>query len=67
VLLDGEDVSGLKPEALAGKGLSLVRQGRTVFPFMTVQENLAMGGWLVGDKARIAERRDAVFAMFPVL
>jgi branched-chain amino acid transport system ATP-binding protein len=67
VSLDGEDVTGLKPETLARKGLSLVRQGRSVFPYMTVQENLDMGGWLVGDKARIAERLDAVFTMFPVL
>jgi branched-chain amino acid transport system ATP-binding protein len=67
VSLDGEDVTGFKPEALARKGLSLVRQGRSVFPYMTVQENLDMGGWLVGDKARIAERLDAVFTMFPVL
>ena len=67
VRLDGEDVSGLKPEALARKGLSLVRQGRSVFPYMTVQENLDMGGWLMADRARLAERREAIFSMFPVL
>jgi len=67
VRLDGEDVTGLKSEALARKGLSLVRQGRSVFPFMTVEENLDMGGWLLGDRARLAERREAIFGMFPVL
>jgi len=67
VRLDGEDVTGLKPEALAQRGLSLVRQGRSVFPYMTVQENLDMGGWLVTDKARRNERLEAVFTMFPVL
>ncbi len=67
VRLDGENVTGLKPETLAQKGLSLVRQGRSVFPYMTVQENLDMGGWLVGDRARRTERLDAVFTMFPVL
>jgi branched-chain amino acid transport system ATP-binding protein len=67
VRLDGEDVTGLKPEALAQRGLSLVRQGRSVFPYMTVQENLDMGGWLVTDKARRTERLEAVFTMFPVL
>ena len=67
VTLDGENVTGLKPEALAQKGLSLVRQGRSVFPYMTVQENLDMGGWLVSDKAQRAERLEAVFTMFPVL
>src|SRR5262249_59249974 len=39
VRLDGEDVSGLKPETPARQGLSLVRQGRSLFPFMTVHEN----------------------------
>jgi branched-chain amino acid transport system ATP-binding protein len=67
VVFDGEDVTGLKPEVLARKGLSLVRQGHSVFPWMTVQENLDLGAWLVPDKARIAERTEAVFTMFPVL
>jgi branched-chain amino acid transport system ATP-binding protein len=67
VIFDGEDVTGLPPEKLARRGLSLVRQGRSVFPFMTVEENLDMGGWLMGDRSRLAERREAVFAMFPVL
>jgi branched-chain amino acid transport system ATP-binding protein len=47
--------------------VSLVRQGRSVFPHMTVQENLDMGAYLVHDRARVRERLDAVFAMFPVL
>jgi len=67
VLLDGEDVTGLKPEALAGKGLALVRQGRSVFPHMTVQENLDMGAYLLRDRRRAAERITSVFAMFPIL
>jgi branched-chain amino acid transport system ATP-binding protein len=67
IFFEGEDVTGLKPEALARKGLALVRQGRSVFPHMTVQENLDMGAYLLRDRRQIAERLDAVFAMFPVL
>ena len=67
VVFDGDDVTGWKPERLAARGLALVRQGRSVFPFMTVQENLDMGAWLVRDRARVAERLEAAFAMFPVL
>jgi len=67
VAFDGEDVTGWKPERLAARGLALVRQGRSVFPFMTVQENLDMGAWLVRDRARVAERLEAAFTMFPVL
>jgi branched-chain amino acid transport system ATP-binding protein len=67
VVFDGDDVTGLRPEALARRGLALVRQGRSVFPYMTVQENLDMGAYLVRDRRRAAERLEAVFAMFPVL
>jgi branched-chain amino acid transport system ATP-binding protein len=67
VVFDGEDVTGLKPERLARRGLGLVRQGRSVFPYMTVQENLDLGAFLVRDRARRVERLEAVFAMFPIL
>jgi branched-chain amino acid transport system ATP-binding protein len=67
VVFNGEDVTGLKPERLAQKGLSLVRQGRSVFPHMTVQENLDMGAYLSKDRSSVRERRDAIFDIFPVL
>ena len=67
IVFGGEDVTGWKPERLAAKGLALVRQGRSVFPHMTVQENLDMGAYLARDRAAAAERLAAVFDMFPVL
>lgn len=67
VLFDGEDVTGIKPEVLARKGLSLVLQGRSIFPFMTVQENLDMGAYLLKDKSIIRSQLDMVFRLFPVL
>jgi branched-chain amino acid transport system ATP-binding protein len=67
ILFQGEDVTGHPPEALAGKGLSLVLQGRSIFPFMTVQENLDMGAYLLKDGHSIRNRLDMVFQLFPVL
>jgi branched-chain amino acid transport system ATP-binding protein len=67
VTLSGEEVTGLLPEHLAGKGLSLVRQGRSVFPYMTVQENLEMGAYLTASRAERQDRTERVFQMFPVL
>jgi len=67
VAFDGEDVTSLTPERRARKGLSLVRQGRSVFHHMTVQENLDMGAYLVREAAQVRTRLEAVFAMFPVL
>lgn len=67
IVFAGEDITGQKPEVLAAKGLSLVRQGRSVFPHMTVQENLDLGAYLSRDRAAVRERLQAVFEMFPVL
>jgi ABC-type branched-subunit amino acid transport system ATPase component len=67
ILFKGEDVTGGKPETLAGKGLSLVLQGRSIFPFMTVQENLDMGAYLLKDGPSVRKRLDIVFQLFPAL
>ena len=67
ILFQGEDVTGHSPERLAGKGLSLVQQGRSIFPFMTVQENLDMGAYLVKDGPLMRRRLEDVFQLFPVL
>ena len=67
ITFQGEDVTHLKPEQLAARGLALVRQGRSVFPHMTVRENLDMGAYLVRDRAAAQERREAAFEMFPFL
>jgi branched-chain amino acid transport system ATP-binding protein len=67
ILFNGEEVSGLHPEKLAQRGMSLVLQGRSVFPFLTVQENLDMGAYLVRDPAAARSRLDLVCHLFPVL
>lgn len=67
ILFQGEEVTGHPPEALAEKGLSLVLQGRSIFPFMTVQENLDMGAYLLKDGTSIRNRLDMVFHLFPAL
>lgn len=67
ILFQGEDVTGHSPERLAGKGLSLVQQGRSIFPFMTVQENLDMGAYLEKDGPSMRSRLEDVFHLFPVL
>jgi len=67
VIFEGEDATGHNPETLAGRGLSLVLQGRSIFPFMTVQENLDMGAYLLKDGPSVRSRLDMVFQLFPAL
>jgi ABC-type branched-subunit amino acid transport system ATPase component len=65
VALDGRDVTGLDPAALAAAGAALVPQRRNVFRTLSVAENLAIGAW--PDRRRASGRRAEVMALFPAL
>ena len=65
VLLDGEDISSLTPQARVARGMAFVPQTDNVFVSMTVQENLEMGAYLRHDD--FTETMEQVFELFPVL
>ncbi|WP_051772590.1 ABC transporter ATP-binding protein [Saccharothrix sp. NRRL B-16314] len=67
IVLDGRDVTGRGPQSLLAAGLSHVLQGHSVFPEMTVGENVLLGAYTVRDKVRVAERVDFVRTLFPVV
>ena len=54
IKLDGREILGMKPEAIARLGLSLVPEGRHVFPQLTVEENLRVGTYMSRDRATLA-------------
>lgn len=63
----GEEIGGLPPHAIVGRGLCHVPEGRMVFSNLSVEENLAMGAYLQTDRAAIREMREYVFEIFPRL
>ncbi len=67
ITLDGQHIAGLRPHVIAGMGLIQVPEGRQIFAELTVAENLALGAWLVSDRAEIARRQDGVLTRFPRL
>lgn len=67
VRLDGAEVSALPSHALLRAGLAYVPQARSLFPKLSVAENLRMGGYLLRDERLLAQRIDEVEAMFPIL
>lgn len=67
VRFDGEDITGKTPQQLLRLGIALLPQLSTVFPEMTVEENLALGMYVVRDKKRIRTRVDEIFDLFPRL
>ena len=69
VRLEGEDLSGVSAAKVVERGISLVPENRLMFPEMTVEENLMVGGFvrLKGEKADLAADKEAVYAHFPSL
>ncbi len=67
ILFDGKRIKGLRTDELVGRGMSLVPEGRRVFPTMTVLENLQMGAYKRNDKAAINKDIDMVLALFTEL
>ena len=67
IFLGERDVSREASDRLLLAGIAYIPQHRSVFPRLTIEENLRMGGYLVRDKAVLAERTAKVLDLFPVL
>jgi branched-chain amino acid transport system ATP-binding protein len=65
VMLAGRDVTDLRPRELLAAGLAYVPQDHSVFPQLTIAENLRMGAYLVDDTALYRSRLEAVLRLFP--
>jgi len=65
VTLDGKDISMLSTQDRISQGLAFVPQTKNVFPSMTVEENLQMGGFIRKDD--ISSTIEEVYELFPIL
>ena len=65
VVLDGEDITALSPQARVAKGMAFVPQTNNIFPSMSVEENLEMGAFLRHDD--INGTMEQVYELFPIL
>ena len=67
VTLFGKDITNLQPELVARKGVGYVPQGRGIFPRMTVNEHLLLGGYLQQDNQKRLKFSKLIFDLFPIL
>ena len=68
VFLNGEDITALSPEKkLKSAGIAYILQDKSVFPQMTVEENLMMGGYLLDSPAEARRAAERVFEAYPRL
>ncbi len=67
IFFKGENITQSPPHHRARLGISLVPEGRKIFPDLTVAENLMMGGYVQEDRKAIPSRMEEAFGLFPVL
>jgi branched-chain amino acid transport system ATP-binding protein len=68
ILVDGADVTQLSSHELVHYGVSYIPQRQSVFPFMTVEENLELGAWSFrNDQAQVQARLEENYERFPIL
>lgn len=63
----GERLDGAPTAEIVKKGIAMVPEGRRVFPFMSVKDNLLMGAFTRTDKAEIANTLESILTRFPRL
>ena len=67
ILFEGGSIVGKSPEQIARLGISLVPEGRDIFPSLTVEENLRLGAFTRREKTEYSRNLNEVFELFPVL
>lgn len=63
----GQPIHDMSPNKIVSLGICQVPEGRRIFPYLTVMENLDMGAFLRNDKSRIKEDMEYIFELFPIL
>jgi branched-chain amino acid transport system ATP-binding protein len=67
VVFEGTILNGLRTDEILQRGICFVPQDRSLFPDMTIRENLRMGGYILTDRHEVDRRIDGVYEMFPIL
>ncbi|MFP3913669.1 MAG: ABC transporter ATP-binding protein [Actinomycetota bacterium] len=67
IVFNGSPIAGRRPDRVLAEGICFVPQDRTLFPQMSVRENLVMGGFLIRDRKALNDRLEMVFDLFPLL
>lgn len=67
IIFEGQTINNMAPNKIVALGINQVPEGRHIFPYLTVMENLDMGTFLRKDRAGIKQDLDYIFTLFPRL
>jgi branched-chain amino acid transport system ATP-binding protein len=62
-----EEIQGMKTHQIVGLGMTMIPEGRRLWPPLSVRENLEMGAYRVSERSTVEKRLDWVFSLFPHL
>jgi len=63
----GKNIENLPPYEIVKKKISLIPEGRDIFPRMTVEENILLGAYTINDKQQVKVSQERIYQIFPVL
>jgi len=67
IIFMGQPIQDMEPNNIVSLGICQVPEGRRIFPFLTVAENLDMGAFLRNDKDEIKRDIEYIYELFPIL
>ena len=67
IMFEDRNLNEIEPDQIVAAGISHVPEGRRIFPYLTVQENLDLGAYLRRDRAAVRTDLEYVFELFPIL
>ena len=67
IRFEGENIENLSPYEIVKKKISLIPEGRDIFPRMSVEENILLGAYTIKDKQQVKESQERIYQIFPVL
>ena len=67
IWFNDEKITGFASYSIVSKGITLIPEGRKIFPRMTVEENLLLGAYILSDKEKIKDAKERGYQIFPIL
>jgi len=67
IFFEDKEITGMAPDKIVSLGIIQVPEGRRIFPYLTVRENLDMGAFLRNDTDEIKRDIEYVYSLFPIL
>lgn len=67
IQFNGKNIENLPPYEIVKKKISLIPEGREIFPRMTVEENILLGAYTIPDKQQVKDTQERIYQIFPIL